>query len=81
MHFRYRSAGEEVAQIFSVFSDCIQRSSIDEAYIDLTKAVENRIKNGFTCFNESNLKSTYIVGYSDLNKNVEGENELHRILF
>ena len=36
----YRQAGAEVMEVFSRFSDCCERASIDEAYIDLTESVK-----------------------------------------
>lgn len=66
---KYREAGEEVAEVFSTFSDCVQRASIDEAFLDLTKAVNDRIKSGVNAVLAENLKSTYIVGFCDLKSN------------
>lgn len=66
---KYREAGEEVAEVFSTFSDCVQRASIDEAFLDLTKAVNERIKSGVTSVLPNNLQSTYIVGFCDLKSN------------
>ncbi|CAL8122536.1 unnamed protein product [Orchesella dallaii] len=40
---KYRDAGREVIQVLTEFSSCVERASIDEAYIDLTEAVENRL--------------------------------------
>ena len=36
----YRQAGAEVMEVLSKFSDCCERASIDEAYIDLTESVK-----------------------------------------
>ena len=40
---RYRSAGEEVIRVLCEWSDCVERASVDEAYIDLTTMVEERL--------------------------------------
>lgn len=61
-----------MAQVFSAFSDCVQRASVDEAFIDLTKAVSERIKQGVVLEPE-HLSSTYVVGFCDLKKNDEGK--------
>ena len=41
---KYRDASAEVMTVMKRFSDFIERASIDEAYIDLTAAVDARIK-------------------------------------
>ena len=70
---KYREAGEEVAEVFSTFSDCVQRASIDEAYIDLTKAVNERIKSGVFNVTPNDLTSTFVVGFCDLKSNDLGK--------
>ncbi|KAK3593446.1 hypothetical protein CHS0354_020211 [Potamilus streckersoni] len=61
---KYREAGAEVIEVLSKFSGCVERASIDEAYIDLTAEVEERLKSlkswGIT---PDKLPNTYIVGY------------------
>ncbi|XP_066904821.1 DNA polymerase eta isoform X2 [Halyomorpha halys] len=69
---RYRDAGREVLAILCKFSTCVQRASVDEAYIDLTKAVEERMKL-LSQFNPEKWKSTFVVGYSTNSSNDEGE--------
>eukprot|EP00066_Takifugu_rubripes_P012300 XP_011601566.1 PREDICTED: DNA polymerase eta isoform X1 [Takifugu rubripes] len=59
----YREASVEVIEVMSRFA-VIERASIDEAYMDLTAAVQQRLKN----LNDSPidahlLKATYIQGY------------------
>ncbi len=54
--------------MFSQFSQCVERASIDEAYIDITRDVETRLemmKGSKLSGNE--LKSTYIVGWEKSN--------------
>lgn len=58
--FRYREAGAQVIQVLSEFSDCVERASIDEAYIDLTMAVEERLKS-FSEESFSNLEENSIL--------------------
>ena len=40
----YRQAGAEVIQIFSEFTDIIERASIDEAFLDVSELVAKRIE-------------------------------------
>ncbi|CAH1389445.1 unnamed protein product [Nezara viridula] len=69
---RYRDAGREVLAVLCRFSNCVQRASVDEAYIDLTKAVEERMKS-LSQFSPDKWKSTFVVGYSTNSSNDEGE--------
>ena len=43
----YRRAGAEVMEVLSKFSDCCERASVDEAYIDLTETVKKYVIVGF----------------------------------
>ena len=40
---KYRNAGKEVIQVFLQFGAIVERASIDEAYIDLTNLVNERM--------------------------------------
>jgi len=63
----------EVAEVFSSFSDCVLRASVDEAFIDLTSLVDQRIKDGTVNLSHDKLRSTFVVGYSSLKNNNEGK--------
>lgn len=53
----------EVIEVMSRFA-VIERASIDEAYMDLTSAVQQRLKNMTDTQTEPHLlKTTYIQGY------------------
>uniref|UniRef100_A0A2Z5U652 DNA polymerase eta n=1 Tax=Reticulitermes speratus TaxID=60591 RepID=A0A2Z5U652_9NEOP len=67
---KYRDAGCEVVDVFCQFSDCVQRASVDEAYIDVTEAVEQRISS-FCRVQPSQLATTFVVGFTDINSNDE----------
>ncbi|XP_071963079.1 DNA polymerase eta-like [Antedon mediterranea] len=41
---KYRDAGAEIIKVLCKFSDCVERASIDEAYIDLTDVVQKRLE-------------------------------------
>uniref|UniRef100_A0AAQ5Z4N3 DNA polymerase eta n=1 Tax=Amphiprion ocellaris TaxID=80972 RepID=A0AAQ5Z4N3_AMPOC len=59
----YREASVEVIEVMSRFA-VIERASIDEAYMDLTAAVQQRLKNmSDEQIDPHLLKTTYIQGY------------------
>ncbi|CAJ1067309.1 DNA polymerase eta [Xyrichtys novacula] len=59
----YREASVEVIEVMSRFA-VIERASIDEAYMDLTSAVQQRLKTMSDQQMEPHLlKTTYIQGY------------------
>ena len=68
---KYRDAGREVVDVLCQFSDCVQKASVDEAYIDITNTVDNRMKH-LSEIQPSQLASTFVVGFCD-SSNDEGE--------
>lgn len=61
----------------------IERASVDEAYLDITDIVDKRLTTINITPKEliSSLANTYIVGYSEINKNDEGnEKENYTVL-
>lgn len=54
------------------FSECVQRASVDEAYIDLTEAVEKRLASKAK-ITAAQLENSFIVGYSSADNNNEGQ--------
>lgn len=59
----YREASVEVIEVMSRFA-VIERASIDEAYMDLTAAVQQRLKNmADKQIDPHLLKTTYVQGY------------------
>lgn len=70
--FSYREASDEVAAVFSEFCECVQRASIDEAYLDLSKAVDDYIAEHKENIDVRDLPSTYILGHCDLKTKDEG---------
>lgn len=70
--FRYRDAGREVINVICEFSECVQRASVDEAYIDLTEAVEKRLASKAKV-TAAQLENTFVVGYSSADNNNEGQ--------
>ena len=39
----FREAGAEVIEVLATFTECIERASIDEAYLDLTSTINRYI--------------------------------------
>lgn len=63
---KFREAGAEVIAVLSKFSDCVERASIDEAYIDLTEEVRKRMDTlGSDNISPEQLPNTFIVGWGD----------------
>lgn len=40
---KYRNAGKQVAAVLQTFTPLMTRASVDEAYLDLTERVNNRL--------------------------------------
>lgn len=40
---KYRNAGKQVAAVLQTYTPLLTRASIDEAYLDLTEQVQNRL--------------------------------------
>ncbi|XP_018058181.1 PREDICTED: DNA polymerase eta [Atta colombica] len=72
---RYRKAGREVIQVIKKHCNVIERASVDEAYLDITDIVDKRIGASKVSPKQliSFLANTYVVGYSEINKNDEEE--------
>ncbi|XP_028279142.1 DNA polymerase eta [Parambassis ranga] len=67
----YRDASVEVIEVMSRFA-VIERASIDEAYMDLTAAVQQRLKNmADEHIEPSLLETTYVQGYPQSSPGVE----------
>ena len=66
---RYREAGAEVIDVLARHSDCVERASVDEAFIDLTAEVEKRLASGFIV-TPDHLPNTVVAG---LDKETLGE--------
>ena len=71
---RYREAGAEVIEVMSRFSECVERASIDEAYLDITKEAERRLKSEGEV-KGAHLPNTFIEGWKPDRENVIEEEE------
>lgn len=73
--FRYREASVEVMEVMSRFA-MIERASIDEAFVDLTSAVRERLqKLQGQPISADLLPSTYIEGLPQGSTTAEGTDE------
>ena len=71
---KYRKACTEVMQSLSHFSDCLERASVDEAFIDVTSVVEQRMKDmPFLSLKPEMLENTRVVGWESLDDQVCGD--------
>lgn len=62
---KYREAGAEVIKVLSRFSNCVERASVDEAYIDLTEEVEKRMSSlSQDRVTLNKLPNTHVVGFN-----------------
>jgi DNA polymerase eta len=60
---RYREASSKIFQIILKHCDQVEKASIDEAYIDLSHAVIERIKTEkFEHLEANSLSSSFVVG-------------------
>eukprot|EP00118_Oscarella_pearsei_P010775 m.68196 g.68196 ORF g.68196 m.68196 type:complete len:582 (+) comp35498_c0_seq4:2-1747(+) len=60
---KYRKASSEVMRLLSRFGDCMERASIDEAYIDLTETVDRKMKTVGVAVPVEELANTHVVGW------------------
>ena len=64
---RYRDAGAEVIDVLCRFCKCVERASVDEAYLDLTEEVNERIESSVSHPSElvsvEHLPNTHVVGF------------------
>ena len=61
---RYREAGAEVIKVLVESRvGCVERASIDEAYVDLTDEVNRRLSSSDCIVTSELLKNTVVAGY------------------
>lgn len=75
--YRYRAAGAEVIEVLSKFSSCVERASIDEAYIDLTQEVGKRLAGLGTgeVITASQLPNTFVEGWKPDSDKIKEDGE------
>ncbi|RLU16232.1 hypothetical protein DMN91_011992 [Ooceraea biroi] len=72
---RYRKAGRQVIEVLRKHCNMVERASVDEAYLDLTDIVDEKLAANEISSKEmmSYLANTYVVGYSEVDKNDEDD--------
>ena len=59
---RYRDESYKILNIFQRFTDTVERASIDEAYLDLTEVINQKIKqSNYSTHHIVELRDTYFV--------------------
>ena len=67
-------------EVLSQFSKCVERASIDEAYIDLTEEVNRRIEEEKVKVLAKDLSNTHVSGFDDASKEDKGKFMIHDTL-
>ncbi|XP_002742117.1 DNA polymerase eta-like, partial [Saccoglossus kowalevskii] len=71
---RYRDACVEVMEVLCTFSKCVERASVDEAYIDLTDEIDKKMEEiGDVDVSIDMLPNTFVVGWDGKENNDPNE--------
>ena len=66
---KYRDAGKEVIEVLLTFKGAVvERASVDEAYLDITSMVQERMESSRSRIEEDDIPNTYVVGVEDKDK-------------
>ncbi|GAB0093788.1 DNA polymerase eta [Sergentomyia squamirostris] len=71
---KYRDAGKEVARVLQSFTPNLERASVDEAYLDITSNVVERMKaidKGEYFIRPENVANTFAVGFKSFGEFVK----------
>ena len=68
---KYRDASLKIFEIISKHCESVEKASIDEAYLDLTGVVTNRL-NQIKNIDIKDLKTSFVVGSYSMNSNSNG---------
>ncbi|XP_064549016.1 DNA polymerase eta [Drosophila montana] len=66
---KYRDAGKEVANVLQRFTNLLERASVDEAYLDITETVNQRVEQlqaGSFALKPQELINCHAVGYENI---------------
>lgn len=64
---KYRDAGKEVARVLQRFTALLERASIDEAYLDISVPVRERLKTlNIGSVTKETLPNTFVLGYDSI---------------
>ncbi|KAH8307436.1 hypothetical protein KR044_012021 [Drosophila immigrans] len=70
---KYRDAGKEVANVLQRFTQLLERASVDEAYLDITETVNQRVdqlQTGAFALKPQELVNCHAVGYDNIGEYV-----------
>ncbi|XP_045514741.1 DNApol-eta [Pieris brassicae] len=66
---KYRDAGKEVAKVLQRFTTLLERASIDEAYLDITTPVQERLKIiDINTISTDMIPNTFALGYQHIDE-------------
>ncbi|KAG7306957.1 hypothetical protein JYU34_007081 [Plutella xylostella] len=66
---KYREAGKDVAKVLQKFTTLLERASIDEAYLDITAPVLDRLKTAdISSVTSDTMPNTFALGYDNLDQ-------------
>lgn len=72
---KYRDAGIEVAKVLQTYTPLLERASIDEAYLDITDPVKERLKSlNISTINSDMMPHTFALGYDSIEQFI---NDVH----
>lgn len=71
LHCRYRTAGRSVIDVMKTHCNKIERASVDEAYLDITQLVDERLSQ-YSKELDTKLNTTFVVGHTEVGNNDEG---------
>lgn len=63
---RYRDAGKRVAEVLLTFTPSLERASVDEAYLDVTAHVNERINTAQDRITKRHIQNTHVVGFNNI---------------
>ncbi|XP_014367991.2 DNApol-eta isoform X1 [Papilio machaon] len=64
---KYREAGKEVARVLQRFTPLFERASIDEAYLDITIPVQQRLQTlNVNTLKTAMVPNTFVLGYDSI---------------
>ena len=79
---QFREAGAEVIEVLAKFTDCIERASIDEAYMDLTNEI-NKYTEKYELEDVAlrSFQTTHLIGLDNIELKLGKEDILESDLF
>ncbi|XP_038215861.1 DNA polymerase eta [Zerene cesonia] len=64
---KYRDAGKDVARVLQKYTSLLERASIDEAYLDITASVQERLRSlNIHSVTSNMMPNTFALGYESI---------------